>query len=157
MAISFNKRELEKKKEQKRQEKQKRKEERKASGSSKSFEDMIAYVDENGVITDVPPELNKHTIEAEDITISTPKKDDVEESALEGYIEYFNPDKGYGFIKNKNNKEKYFFHISSATVPISEGDKVTYELERGQKGMNAVNIAHLTPSDKGKDGIEPKE
>lgn len=54
MAVSFNKRELQKKKEQKKQEKLKRKEERKASASG-SFDDMIAYVDENGMITDTPP------------------------------------------------------------------------------------------------------
>ncbi len=47
---SFNKRDLEKKKELKKQEKLKRKEERKANAGSGSFEDMIAYVDENGVI-----------------------------------------------------------------------------------------------------------
>ena len=56
MAISFNKRELQKKKAQKKEEKLKRKEERKASGGNGSFEDMIAYVDENGVIIDTPPD-----------------------------------------------------------------------------------------------------
>ena len=58
MAISFNKKELEKKRKQKRKEKQQRKEERKASGS-KSFDDMIAYVDENGIVIDTPPDSNK--------------------------------------------------------------------------------------------------
>ena len=141
MAISFNKRELEKKKAQKRQEKQKRKEERKANGST-SFEDMIAYVDENGVITDTPPEAKgKQDIDIESILVSTPKKEEVEETELKGRVEYFNPDKGYGFIKNIANMEKYFFHVSSAPASIKEGNKVTFELERGQKGMNAVRIA----------------
>lgn len=140
MANSFNKRELEKKKEQKRQEKQKRKEERKAN-SSTSFEDMIAYVDENGVITSTPPDqTNKQEVDIEDIAISTPKKEDIEDPILTGRVEYFNPDKGYGFIKNAANMEKYFFHISSAPDSIKEGNKVTFELERGQKGMNAVRI-----------------
>jgi len=140
MANSFNKRELEKKKEQKRKEKLKRKEERKASGST-SFEDMIAYVDENGVITSTPPDQsNKQEVEIENIAISTPKKEDVEDPILNGRVEYFNPDKGYGFIKNTANMEKYFFHISSAPASIKEGNKVTFELERGQKGMNAVRI-----------------
>jgi cold shock CspA family protein len=142
MAISFNKRELEKKKEQKRQEKQKRKEERKASGGSASFEDMIAYVDENGVITDTPPDLaSKQKIEIEDIAISTPKKEDiVEDPVLNGRVEYFNTDKGYGFIRHIGSADKYFFHISSAPAFITEGNKVTFELERGQKGMNAVKV-----------------
>lgn len=140
MAISFNKREQEKKREQKREEKQKRKEERKANGSN-SFEDMIAYVDENGVITDTPPDsINREEIDIDNIQISTPKKEDIEEAELKGHVEYFNPEKGYGFIKNSRSIDKYFFHISSAPASITEGNKVTFELERGKKGMNAVNI-----------------
>jgi cold shock CspA family protein len=141
MATSFNKRELEKKKEQKRHEKQKRKEERKSNGGSASFEDMIAYVDENGVITSIPPDqTNKQKIEMENIAISTPKKEDVEIQVLQGHVEYFNSDKGYGFIKHAGSTNKYFFHISSAPASITEGNKVTFELECGQKGMNAVRI-----------------
>jgi len=140
MAISFNKKELEKKKQQKRKEKQQRKEERKASGSV-SFDDMIAYVDENGVITDTPPdETNKQKIEAADIAISIPKKEEIEDPILKGRVEYFDENKGYGFIKNSANTDKYFFHISSAPASIEEGNQVTFELERGKKGMNAVNI-----------------
>lgn len=141
MAISFNKRELEKKKEQKRQEKQKRKEERKANGGSASFEDMIAYVDENGVITSTPPDqASKQKVDIENIAISTPKKEDIEDPILNGRVEYFNPDKGYGFIKHTGSTDKYFFHVSSAPASITEGNIVTFELERGQKGMNAVRI-----------------
>ena len=144
MAISFNKRELEKKKEQKRQEKLKRKEERKASGSG-SLDDMIAYVDENGVITDTPPDLvNKQVVDIENIAISTPKQEDIEEPILRGRVEHFNADKGYGFIKNVGSTEKYFFHVSNAPASIAEGNMVTFDLERGQKGINAVNIAFET-------------
>ena len=63
-SILFNKRELEKRKQSKRMEKQKRKEERKTNAGSGSFEDMIAYVDENVVITDTPPDTsNKQEID----------------------------------------------------------------------------------------------
>ena len=48
-----------KRKQARRVEKQNRKEERKSSGKATSFEDMIAYVDENGMITSVPPELRQ--------------------------------------------------------------------------------------------------
>lgn len=138
---SFNKRELEKKKDQKRKEKLKRKEERK-SNTGRSFEEMIAYVDENGVICDTPPDLeNKQEIDIENIAISTPKKEDVEEVPLRGRVEHFNPDKGYGFIKNLSNMDKYFFHISNAPENITEGNIVTFELERGDRGINAVRIA----------------
>ncbi|MHB9055860.1 MAG: cold-shock protein [Paludibacteraceae bacterium] len=138
----MNKKELEKKKQSKKQEKEKRKEKRKNNSGSRSFEDMIAYVDENGMITDTPPDPNKsEKIEVEGIVISTPKKEDIEESPLTGRVEYFNNEKGYGFIKDAANAEKYFFHIHNAPAIIAEGDKVTFELERGKIGMNAMNIS----------------
>ena len=140
MANSFNKRELEKKKEQKRKEKQQRKEERKA-GDTKSFDEMIAYVDENGAITDTPPDFDKKKeVDLDSIMVSTPKKEDVEETVLNGRVEHFNPEKGYGFIKPLSGMEKYFFHVSNAPTNIAEGHTVTFELERGDKGMNAVKI-----------------
>ena len=141
MANSFNKKELEKRKEQKRKEKQQRKEERKAGGS-KSFDDMIAYVDENGVITNTPPDPDKkEEVDLDNIVVSTPKKEEVEEIALNGRVEHFNPDKGYGFIKNLSGVNKYFFHVSNAPANIAEGRMVTFELERGERGMNAVNVS----------------
>jgi len=141
MAISFNKKELEKRKQSKKLEKKQRKEERKSSGG-KSFDDMIAYVDENGRITDTPPDpTKKHEVKLEQIEVSVPKKEEVEDVPLRGRVEYFNPDKGFGFIKDVNSIEKYFFHISNAPESITEGNMVTFELERGMKGMNAVKIA----------------
>ncbi len=141
MAISFNKKELEKKKQNKRQEKQKRKEERKASGN-RSFDDMIAYVDENGRLTNSPDDIaQKQEIDVDNIAVSTPRKAEEEkETVLKGRVEFFNPSKGFGFIKDTGSTEKYFFHISSAPPMIMEGKMVTFELERGQKGMNAVRI-----------------
>lgn len=138
---TFGKRENEKKKQAKRLEKQKRKEERQAGGSS-SLDDMIAYVDENGNITDTPPEVrSKVEIELEDIQIATPKKEDIESEPLKGRVEYFNTEKGYGFIKDLASAEKYFFHVSSAPEGIREGQLVFFELMRGTRGMNAVQIA----------------
>jgi|WetSurMetagenome_2_1015567.scaffolds.fasta_scaffold118874_2 cold shock CspA family protein len=140
--VSYNKRELEKKKQSKQLEKQKRKEERKANSASGSFEDMIAYVDENGVISSTPPDPDKkkQEVDIEDIAVSTPKKEETEETELRGRVEFFNSEKGYGFIKDLGSMEKYFFHISSAPDNITEGNMVTFELERGKKGMNAVRV-----------------
>ena len=108
--ISFTKRDLEKKKQEKRLAKQQKKEERKNSGTS-SFEDMIAYVDENGVITDTPPTTNEkpQEIDISTIEVSTPRKtDEPVITEYEGRVEFFNTSKGYGFIKNLKNAEKYF-------------------------------------------------
>lgn len=137
---SFNKREIEKSKQQKRKEKQQRKEDRKNNPTS-SFEDMIAYVDENGVITDTPPELTKSKIKAEDIEISVPKKEEQEElDYLSGRVEFFDETKGFGFIKDKSSVNKYFFHRSNAPEEITENDNVTFKLERGARGMNAIEV-----------------
>ncbi len=137
---SFGKRENEKKKQAKRLEKQKRKEERQAGGTC-SPEDMIAYVDENGNIVSTPPEERaRQEIKLEDVLIATPKREELEEEPTKGRVEYFNDSKGYGFIKDLASTEKYFFHITSAPADIAEGDTVTFELERGTRGMNAVRI-----------------
>ncbi len=142
-SISSNKRELEKKKQSKRLEKQKRKEERKATGGS-GLDDMIAYVDENGRITDTPPDLTaREEIDVELIAVSTPKQEEgpAEDPVHNGQVEFFNSSKGFGFIREIGGRaERYFFHISSAPAGISEGDKVTFELERGTRGINAVQV-----------------
>lgn len=140
-SISFNKKELEKKRAQKRKEKQKRKEERKASGTGGSLNEMIAYVDENGVITSEMPEPGKKKeIDINKIAVSTPKKENMEDPVLKGRVEHFNKDKGYGFIKDISSAEKYFFHIKDAFPHISEGVIVVFELTRGNRGLNAVKI-----------------
>ncbi|WP_368347618.1 cold-shock protein, partial [Parabacteroides merdae] len=62
-------------------------------------------------------------------------------TVLKGRVDYFNESKGYGFIKDLGSDEKYFFHVSNNTLTdISETDIVTFELERGLRGMNAINI-----------------
>lgn len=137
--ITSGKRDREKLKEQKRQEKQKRKEDRQYGGKS-SFEDMIAYVDENGILHSTPQDKPKEVIDASLIAVSVTKREDIEVVPLEGHVEFFNNSKGYGFVKDSAGIEKYFFHISSAPATIAEQDKVTFELERGERGMNAVKL-----------------
>lgn len=138
---SFSKRDNEKKKQTKRLEKQKKKEERQAGGGAGSFEDMIAYVDEHGVITSTPPGAEREEVDIETVAISTPKRTEEEvPSVLRGRVEHFNSSKGYGFIKDLATTDKYFFHISAAPHNVSEGNTVTFELERGTRGMNAANI-----------------
>lgn len=145
---SSGKRDNEKKRQSKRLEKQKRKEDRKTNSSKgASLEEMFAYVDENGQITSTPPELQKkEEIDLDSIVISTPKKTESDEDlVLKGRVERFIEQKGYGFIKDLSSGNKYFFHISAAPQTIGEGDKVLFELERGPRDMNAVNIRFDEP------------
>ncbi len=102
---------------------------------------MIAYVDENGMITSVPPELRqKEEINQEDILISTPKKEDTAPVILRGKVDYFNEAKGFGFIRDLSGTEKYFFHVNNVVDDISVNDIVTFDLERGDRGLSAVNV-----------------
>ena len=141
-SVTVDKRENEKKRLARRAEKQKRKEEKKLSPKANSLDDMIAYVDENGMITSTPPTENikKEEIKQEEIVISTPKKEKEIPIVMKGRVEFFNTSKGFGFIKDLSGTEKYFFHVNNVMADISENDIVTFDLERGIKGMNAVNI-----------------
>jgi len=103
---------------------------------------MIAYVDENGNITDTPPDptIKKKKIDAKSIEIGVPKREDTVETVRTGRIEFFNDQKGYGFIKELETQEKFFVHVNGLIDEVREGDKVSFELERGMKGMNAVSV-----------------
>jgi cold shock CspA family protein len=141
---TFNKKEKEKKRLKKRQDKQKKKEERKANATkSNDLDSMIAYTDEYGRISDTPadPVKRKKEIDAESIEISVPKQSKEKFDAVrKGKVEFFNDSKGYGFIMDLDTQEKFFVHVNGLMEEISENDKVSFELERGLKGMNAVRV-----------------
>lgn len=141
---TWNKKEMEKKKQKKKKEKEQRKEERKAnSKEGSSLEDMIAYVDENGNLSSTPPDpLKKRVIKEEDIEIGVPKQDPNKQPEIgrSGTVTFFNNSKGYGFIKDQKNQESIFVHLNGLVDQIKENDKVTFEVEMGHKGPNAVNV-----------------
>lgn len=142
---SFNKSEKEKKRLKKRQDKLSKKEVRRANSEGGEFANMIAYVDENGLITDTPPDPSKKKkITASSIEIGIPKKEDKDTPAeQQGKVSYFDESKGFGFIIDSQTQEKYFVHVSGLTEAIKENDKVSFELQRGLKGMNAVNVKKI--------------
>ncbi len=138
---TFSKREKEKKRLQKREEKQKKKEDRKANSSGGGFDSMIAYVDENGMIVDTPPDPSKkHEVDAESIELGVPTREDVPEEPRQGRVDFFDHSKGFGFIVQHGSQERFFVHVSGTLEDIAEGDVVTYDLERGPKGLNAVGV-----------------
>ena len=146
--VTFNKIEKEKKRLKKREEKQKKKEARKAEKEANGTSGIqFAYVDFNGNLTDTPPDpAMREKVEAESIELGIPKKEDREEEEpanKEGKVSFFDHSKGFGFIIDSINQEKYFVHVSGLLEDIEENDKVTYELERGQKGMNAVRVKKI--------------
>lgn len=142
---TFNKKEKEKKRLKKRELKMKKKEERKANSKGGNFEDMIAYVDEYGNLTDTPPDpANKVKVDAESIEIGIPKRVEEEYDPVhKGTVAFFNDSKGFGFINDANSHEKYFVHANGLLELIKENDKVQFELEKGMKGMNAVKVKKI--------------
>ena len=58
----------------------------------------------------------------------------------EGKVKFFNAHKGFGFIKDKQTEKEYFVHVSGLIDEIKEEDDVTFELQEGKKGINAVDV-----------------
>ncbi len=140
---TFGKKEREKKRLKKRKDKQLKKEERRAGGQDSEF----VYVDEFGQLTDTPPDpTRKIKVDASTIEIGIPKKEDREEEEVadrQGKVSFFDTSKGFGFILDSNSQEKFFVHVSGLLEEVKENDKVTFELERGLKGMNAVRVKKI--------------
>jgi cold shock CspA family protein len=141
---TYNKKEKEKKRLKKQQDKKERAEERKANVTKgKSLEDMMAYVDADGNITSTPPDPTKkrQLVAAEDIQLGVPKQQDIVEDVVrKGTITMFNDSKGFGFIRDNVSQESIFVHISAMLEQLREGDKVTFEITQGPKGLTATKV-----------------
>jgi len=61
----------------------------------------------------------------------------------QGTVKFFNETKGFGFITPTAGGEDVFVHVSGLQDQIRENDQVTYEVEKGKKGLNAVNVRIL--------------
>lgn len=134
----------EKKKRLKQKEKEEKRVQRKASSNKgKGFEQMLAYIDHNGRITDTPPDPKlKVEVKAEDILIGA--RSFITDKASEiktGRVAIFNSERNFGFIKDSLSQEKVFFHVSDTNYSVSEGDLINYELSFNPKGSCAVNIS----------------
>lgn len=147
---TFNKTEREKRKRKKQQEKRERREQRKIEkleAGKKTFEELIRYVDENGNLTETPPDPSKkRKIKAEDIVLGIPKAEDIEEQGPRtGRVKFFNGEKGFGFIVDTITKENIFVHINQCQGPLKEHDFVEFEMENGPKGPVAVQVKITEP------------
>lgn len=141
----FNKKELEKRRMQKRKEKEERKEQRKSeSKDGKSFEDMLAYVDENGNITSTPPDptRKKAVISESEVNLESRNKGGAAapDERRTGRVTFFNEKKGFGFIRDDASKDSVFVHINALEANVAENTAVTFEVERTVKGLSAVRV-----------------
>lgn len=140
---AFSKREREKQRMKKQQDKAEKMKERKNNKEkSKSLDDMMVYLDEDGNLTDVPTDPSKKKVfSAEEIQISVPKSEGkVEEGPRTGIVSYFNHQKGFGFINDIETQERVFVHINELSFPIKENDKVQFEIGKGPQGPVALRV-----------------
>ncbi len=141
---SFHKKDVRSKKEKKRKEKEKKKLARKEVEKKSSLDDMIAYVDENGMLVSEPPDpAKKKKIKAEDVQLGVPNReaDGDFDPIRKGVVSFFNDSKGFGFIKDMETKESVFVHVNNVVEgELKENNLVTYEVEQGLKGPTAVRV-----------------
>jgi CspA family cold shock protein len=57
-----------------------------------------------------------------------------------GTVKFYNDSKGYGFITQEDSSDEIFVHSSGLKSQIRQNDQVSFEVQKGKKGMNAVNV-----------------
>jgi len=137
-----NKKEVKNKKEKRRKDKAKKKLIKKEAGKS-SYDDMIAYVDEYGRISSTPPDPNKKlVVDATVIELSATKSDKEQKSDYirKGVVTFFNDSKGFGFIRDMENKQSVFVHANNLLEDIKENNIVIFEIGKGPKGPTALKV-----------------
>ena len=58
----------------------------------------------------------------------------------EGTVKFFNYTKGFGFIKVNGSEEEIFVHATNLIDRIKENDKVTFDIEKDEKGFSAIQV-----------------
>jgi cold shock CspA family protein len=140
---TFGKKEVRNKKEKKRKEKEKKRALRKTDGKKRSFDEMIAYVDEFGKISSTPPDPDKKTIvdaESIELTITKNTPQNISDPIRKGVVTFFNESKGFGFIRDSKSGEDTFVHKNNLIDPIRETDRVVFETEKGPRGLTAIRV-----------------
>lgn len=142
---TFGKKEVRNKQAKKRKEKTQRRLEKKEQGKKGSLDEMMAWVDENGMITSTPPDLSqKKDIKAESIEIGIPKAEFRANNKIRtGRLKNFDESRGFGFITDSETREAVFVHTNDCLEPINVGSKVVFETEKGIKGLKAINVKSL--------------
>lgn len=65
------------------------------------------------------------------------------ETMKEGTVKFFNEAKGFGFIKVKGSEQDIFVHSTNLIDNIQEDDNVSFDVEKGDKGLSAVKVRLL--------------
>lgn len=134
--LTFKKKETAKKKQQKKQEKQQRREQNKLSNDKgKTLEEMFAYVDEFGNISDTPP-TQPYKFKEEDLLPPS----DPEDEYLYGKVSYYNETGHYGFIRDNESRETVYFNDRLAGTVLELNQKVKYKYTRSKQGNQISEV-----------------
>lgn len=133
---TFQKQERAKRKQQKKREKQERREINKMNNDKgKSFEEMFAYVDEFGNISDTPP-TQVYKFKEEDLL----RPADPEDEFYYGKVSYYNEDGHYGFIRDNETRETVYFNDTLAGKVLTLNQKVKYKSKRTKQGYQISEV-----------------
>ncbi|MBN1133074.1 MAG: cold shock domain-containing protein [Bacteroidales bacterium] len=145
---TFGKKEVRTKNEKRKKEKEQERARKKTEGKKRSFDEMIAYVDEFGMITSTPPDPEKKSvIVAENIELGATrnKSGSAPDELRKGVVVFFNDSKGYGFIRDLTTNEQIFVHASNLLEPVKEDNVVVFETGKGTKGITAMKVKLADP------------
>lgn len=134
--LTFKKKERQKKQEQKRQEKLEKRETNKLNNDKgKALEEMFAYVDEFGNISDTPPTkayvFNEKHLE---------RPADQEDEFQFGKVSYYNEMGRYGFIRDNESKESVYFNDQIVGFKMELDQKVMYKFIRSRQGKQVSEL-----------------
>lgn len=143
---TFNKKEKEQRRFKAKRDKQQKMEERKANKKNgNDLDGMIAYLDENGNLSDTPPDpRSKKVFKQEDMQIGVPTQEERADAFRNGTVSFYNKDKGFGFINELSTNERIFFHVKDIEQPLEEADKVKFLVERGPRGLSGVQVSKVS-------------
>lgn len=135
---TFRKKEIAKQKLQKRRAKQERREHRAENNDKgKSLEEMLAYVDEYGNISDTPPE-KKYEYKASDL-----EKPNDEEVYYMGKVSYYNEGGQYGFIRNNETRESAYFNFKILGFELQQDQHVKFKSKPSKQGLQVTEVIVL--------------
>lgn len=145
---TFKKKEREKKKRKKKEDKRERREQRKIEKEAKGkleLEDQLSYLDENGhIVSEKPDPSKKVEIKLDQIVLggNPGLRDNMnsDDGSRRGKVNYFDHDKGYGFIIDSTSGERVFAHIKDCYEEIKENHKVTYVRVHNERGAAALEV-----------------
>ena len=140
---TFGKKEVRIRKEKKRKEKEEKRALKKNEVKKSGFDDMIAYVDEFGMISSTPPDPDKKTVidaESIELKITKNKPEAAPDFLRKGIVTFFNDSKGFGFIRDLESRQSVFVHANNLLEPIRENNVVTFGIGKGPKGPSAMKV-----------------